>query len=86
MALEGYKLFGEHEVASVLARAIDVYLQEEPEQLKHRTDNPSQMIEQYVKAREVSTLPELDRLFYEADDSGSAVKYIRAHIDEFVAD
>lgn len=67
--------------------AIEVYLQEEPEQLKHRTDNPLQMIEQYVKARNVSTLPELDSSFYEADDDGAlAMEYIRAHIDVFVAD
>ncbi len=87
MALEGYKFFGADELASLMARAIEVYLQEEPEQLKHRTDNPLQMIEQYVKARNVSTLPELDSSFYEADDDGAlAMEYIRAHIDVFVAD
>jgi hypothetical protein len=87
MALEGYKLFGENEKAGLMARAIDVYLQEEPEQLTilAHPENPKQLIEQFVQAREASTLSELDRLFYETNGSG-AVEYIRAHVGDFVAD
>jgi len=43
------------------------------------------LIEQFVKARDASTLSELDQLFYETDGSG-AVEYIRAHLNDFVAD
>ena len=87
MALEGYKLFGANQKAGLMARAIEVYLQEEPEQLAilARPENPKQLIEQFVKARDASTLSELDQLFYETDGSG-AVEYIRAHLDDFVAD
>ena len=86
MALEGYKLFGATRMADLMARAIDVYLHEEPEELKHFTGDPTQMIEQYLNARDVSALPELDDLFYEIDESDSAVQYVRTHIDEFVTE
>jgi hypothetical protein len=86
MALEGYKLFGAQELAALMARAIDVYLQEEPEQLQHRTADLTRMLAQYAKARELSTLPELDSLFYEVQDTIGAAEYIRNHLDEFVTD
>jgi len=85
MALEGYKLFGANEKAALMARAIDTFLQEETKEPRFPEVTPAQMIEGFVKSREVSKLPELDRLFYETD-GGGAVAYIRGHIDEFVAD
>ena len=85
MALEGYKLFGEDKLAAITARAIELYLQEESEQRKYQSDNPLEMIEKFVEGRKASTLPELDKLFYECDGCDGA-EYIRAHIDEFVAD
>lgn len=85
MALEGYKLFGEDKLAGLTARAIELYLQEEPEQRKFQTDNPLGMLEKFVEGRKLSTLPELDKLFYQCEGCDGA-EYIRAHIDEFVAD
>jgi hypothetical protein len=83
-ALEGYKLFGEDELAGLMARAIEIYLKEEPDQLAHRLDEPLKIIERYVAARDESTLPELDNLFYKAVGEKGAVRYIRAHLDEFI--
>jgi hypothetical protein len=85
MALEGYKLFGQLDLAGLMARAIEVYLQEEPGQLAHHTDDPTQLLAEYVQAREISTLPELDSLFYKADDQAPVERYIRAHRAEFIA-
>lgn len=85
MALEGYKLFGAHETAALMARAIEIHLFEETERLIFPDVTPAQMIDGFVKSREASKLPELDRLFYETHD-GKPVEYIRAHLDEFVAD
>jgi hypothetical protein len=85
MALEGYKLFGAHETAALMARAIEVYLLEETERLVFPDVTPAQMIDGFVKSREASKLPELDRLFYETR-GGGATEYIKAHLDEFVGD
>ena len=86
MALEGYKRFGDEELAILMARAIDLYLQEEPEQLLYRTRDLTEMLEKYVAARDVSRLPELDSLFYRVQSGSSAAQYIRAHLDEFVVE
>lgn len=83
-ALEGYKLLGANDHAELVARAIDIYLKEEPEQLKLRPRDLSDMLERYVEARSDSTLPELDNFFYDLKSDGLAIPYIRAHIDEFV--
>lgn len=85
MALEGYKLFGSTELASLMARAIEIYLEEEQEQLNYQTPDLSRMIEQYVEARRASALPDLDDMFYRLESGDRAAEYIRNHLDEFIA-
>lgn len=84
LALEGYKLLGEQEAAGLMARAIEISLQEE-EHLENFSDDPAEIVEQYVAARKASSLPELDGLFYERHPGEATVGYIRAHPDEFAS-
>lgn len=84
LALEGYKLLGEQEAAGLMARAIEISLQEE-EHLENFSDDPAEIMEQYVAARKASSLPELDGLFYELQPGEATLGYIRAHADEFVS-
>ncbi|HUE71177.1 MAG TPA: DUF4375 domain-containing protein [Pirellulaceae bacterium] len=85
MALEGYKLIGATELAGLMARAIELFLEEESEQLSYRTPDLSRMLEQYVEARNASALPELDNLFYRIEGDDGVTEYIRTHLDEFIA-
>jgi hypothetical protein len=84
MALEGYKLMGAREMAGLMARAIEVHLREEPEQQECRANGPLHLLEQYVEARKISGLPELDRTYYSLSFYDVAIGYIRSHLDDFV--
>jgi len=85
MTLEGLKPLKEEKLAQILARAIDVALREEDEQLEYETDNPLALIENYVQAREQSSLPELDSEFYQLRHGDAAVRFIRDHPERFVS-
>jgi hypothetical protein len=85
MALEGYKLCGAPRHAELLARAIDIYLREEPEQMEVLADDSLPLMHDFVAGCKASSLPELDDEFYQLDEPTGASDYIRAHLDEFVS-
>lgn len=84
MALEGLKFLGANELAKLLTQAIEIHLAEEKEQASHSTENPDEVVDEYVTARKLSKLPELDDEFYRLDDPDIANRYIRAHVGEFI--
>ena len=86
-ALEGYHLLGAPKHALLMSQAIDLYRQEEEGQNEFYSGNPLTTLEEYVEARKVSCLPELDDLFYDLDEEDLvrlSFEYMKTHMDEFI--
>jgi hypothetical protein len=82
-AFEGCRVIGAHVHASVLAAAIERFLEEEPTFRKFREINT---LEAFAESYKYSTLDDLDRQFFEASELGPIrLAYIRQYPDNFTA-
>jgi uncharacterized membrane protein HdeD (DUF308 family) len=86
-AAEGYRLIGAKEQFALTLRAIEAWMQEEPQQDEYRTTDLAKLLENYASAREQSSLDDLDTEFYALSGAENLRNaYIRNHPQEFVAD
>jgi len=86
-ALEGYHLLGAHKHAEVMARAIEVHLEEEREQKAQFSGELVSLLEDYCEARKLSKLPDLDAQFPATHDESVialAFEYMKRHMDQFI--
>jgi hypothetical protein len=85
MALEGFRLVRAAKYADIMQRAIATHKREVSEMQKYKENGT---LDAFSESYEHTDLNKLDEEFFDLDEdlSGLRIKYIRAHLDEFVQD